>query len=46
MAGKDEFDPLLKKIGKLNKKIRFIAIIHKNGKILKSEIGIDAPIIV
>ena len=30
MAKKNEFDPLIKKIGKLNKKIRFIAIIHKN----------------
>jgi len=43
MAGKDEFDPLLKKIGKLNKKIRFIAIIHKNGKILKSEMRDEVP---
>ena len=37
MAQNDELETLIKKIGKLNKMIRFIAIIHKNGKILKSE---------
>ena len=29
MEHKDEFDSLIKKIGKLHKMIRFIAIIHK-----------------
>ena len=43
MVAKNEFDPLIKKIGKLNKKIRFIAIIHKNGKILKSEMRDEVP---
>ena len=37
MAEKNELDSLIKKIGKLHKKIRFVAIISKNGKILKSE---------
>jgi len=37
MAKNDELEILIKKIGKLHKMIRFIAIIHKNGKILKSE---------
>jgi len=37
MAKNDELETLIKKIGKLHKMIRFIAIIHKNGKILKSE---------
>ena len=37
MAQKNELDSLIKKIGKLHKKIRFVAIIHKNGKILKTE---------
>ena len=43
MVAKNEFDSLIKKIGKLNKKIRFIAIIHKNGKILKSEMRDEVP---
>ena len=37
MDQKNELDSLIKKIGKLHKKIRFVAIINKNGKIVKSE---------
>ena len=37
MANKTELDSIIQKIGKLNKKIRFVAIINKNGKILKTE---------
>jgi hypothetical protein len=37
MTEKNELDSVIKKIGKLHKKIRFVAIINKNGKILKSE---------
>ena len=40
---KNEFDKLIKKIGKLHKMIRFIAIIHKNGDILKSEMRDEVP---
>ena len=36
MAQKNELDSLIKKIGKLHKKIRFVAIIHKNGKNIKN----------
>ena len=43
MAQKNELDSLIKKIGKLNKKIRFVAIIHKNGKILKTEMRDEVP---
>ena len=43
MAQKNELDSLIKKIGKLHKKIRFVAIIHKNGKILKTEMRDEAP---
>ena len=43
MAQKNELDPLIKKIGKLHKKIRFVAIIHKNGKILKTEMRDEVP---
>jgi hypothetical protein len=40
---KNELDSLIKKIGKLHKKIRFVAIISKNGKILKSEMRDEVP---
>ena len=43
MAQKNELDFLIKKIGKLHKKIRFVAIIHKNGKILKTEMRDEVP---
>ena len=43
MAQKNELDSLIKKIGKLHKKIRFVAIIHKNGKILKTEMRDEFP---
>ena len=43
MAPKNELDSLIKKIGKLHKKIRFVAIIHKNGKILKTEMRDEVP---
>ena len=43
MVGTVEFDTLIKKIGKLDKKIRFVAIINKNGKILKSEMRDEVP---
>ena len=43
MAKKNELDSLIKKIGKLHKKIRFVAIISKNGKILKSEMRDEVP---
>ena len=36
MEQKNELDSLIKKIGKLHKMIRFVAIINKNGKIIKS----------
>jgi hypothetical protein len=43
MDQKNELDSLIKKIGKLHKKIRFVAIISKNGKILKSEMRDEVP---
>ena len=43
MAQKNELDSLIKKIGKLHKKISFVAIIHKNGKILKTEMRDEVP---
>ena len=43
MAQNDELETLIKKIGKLHKMIRFIAIIHKNGKILKYEMRDEVP---
>ena len=43
MVGKVELDTLIKKIGKLHKKIRFVAIINKNGKIIKSEMRDEVP---
>ena len=43
MAQNNELDTLIKKIGKLHKKIRFVAIIHKNGKILKTEMRDEVP---
>ncbi len=38
-----ELDTIIHKIGKLNKKIRFVAIINKNGKILKTEMRDEVP---
>ena len=43
MDQKNELDSLIKKIGKLHKKIRFVAIINKNGKIIKSEMRDEVP---
>jgi hypothetical protein len=43
MADTKELDSLIKKIGKLHKKIRFVAIISKTGKILKSEMRDEVP---
>ena len=43
MVEKNELDSLIRKIGKLHKKIRFVAIIHKNGKILKTEMRDEVP---
>ena len=43
MIEKNELDSLIKKIGKLHKKIRFVAIINKNGKIIKSEMRDEVP---
>ena len=43
MVEKSELNSLIKKIGKLHKKIRFVAIIHKNGKILKTEMRDEVP---
>ena len=43
MVEKNELESLIKKIGKLNKKIRFVAIIHKNGKIIKTEMRDEVP---
>ena len=43
MVEKNELNLLIKKIGKLHKMIRFVAIIGKNGKILKSEMRDEVP---
>ena len=43
MAEKEELNSLIKKIGKLHKMIRFVAIINKNGKIIKSEMRDEVP---
>ena len=43
MTEKNELDSLIKKIGKLHKMIRFVAIINKNGKIIKSEMRDEVP---
>ena len=43
MAKNQELDTLIQKIGKLHKKIRFVAIINKNGKILKTEMRDEVP---
>ena len=43
MVEKKELDSLIKKIGKLHKMIRFVAIINKNGKIIKSEMRDEVP---
>ena len=41
MADKVEFERTISKIFKLNKKIRYIAIISDSGKILSSEMRLD-----
>ena len=41
MINKAEFNNIISKIIKLNKKIRFVAIISDNGKILASEMNLD-----
>jgi|TARA_B100001540_G_scaffold26699_1_gene22201 hypothetical protein len=38
-----ELDTLIQKIGKLHRKIRFVAIINKNGKIIKTEMRDEVP---
>ena len=43
MVKTNELDMLIQKIGKLDKKIRFVAIINKNGKILKTEMRDEVP---
>ena len=43
MADAKELNSLIKKIGKLHKMIRFVAIISKNGKILKTEMRDEVP---
>jgi len=43
MANTKELDSLIKKIGKLHKMVRFVAIISKNGKILKTEMRDEVP---
>lgn len=43
MAKTTNLDMLIQKIGKLDKKIRFVAIIDKNGKILKTEMRDEVP---
>ena len=43
MIRNQELDTLIQKIGKLHKKIRFVAIINKNGKILKTEMRDEVP---
>ena len=43
MVKTNKLDMLIQKIGKLHKKIRFVAIIDKNGKILKTEMRDEVP---
>ena len=43
MTDTKELDSLIKKIGKINKKIRFVAIINKNGTIVKTEMRDEVP---
>ena len=43
MTNSGDLDSLIQKIGKLHKKIRFVAIINKNGKILKTEMRDEVP---
>ena len=43
MTKTNNLDMLIQKIGKLHKKIRFVAIIDKNGKILKTEMRDEVP---
>ena len=43
MVEKKELDSLIKKVGKLHKMIRFVAIINKNGKIIKYEMRDEVP---
>ena len=43
MTNAGDLDSLIQKIGNLHKKIRFVAIINKNGKILKTEMRDEVP---
>ena len=43
MVDNEELNSLIKKIGKLHKMIRFIAIMNKNGKIIKTEMRDEVP---
>ena len=43
MVQTKDLDLIIKKIGKLHKMIRFVAIISKNGKILKTEMRDEVP---
>jgi len=43
MVETKDLDLIIKKIGKLHKMIRFVAIISKNGKILKTEMRDEVP---
>ena len=43
MTNDVDLDSLIQKIGKLHKKIRFVAILNKNGKILKTEMRDEVP---
>ena len=43
MTNTGDLDSLIQKIGNLHKKIRFVAIINKNGKILKTEMRDEVP---
>ena len=43
MVETKDLDVIIKKIGKLHKMIRFVAIISKNGKILKTEMRDEVP---
>ena len=43
MTDTKELNSLIKKIGKINKKIRFVAIINKNGTIVKTEMRDEVP---
>ena len=43
MVEKNELDSLIKKIGKMHKMIRFVAIINKYGIFIKSEMRDEVP---